>query len=237
MVKAERLTKRFGGLVAVKGVSFEVKQASLTAIVGPNGAGKSTLFNLISGLLPLSEGRLFFSGKDISYLPTYKRVRRGIGRTFQIVSVFSHLSVREHIWLSLKSHTHTGILDYRTETASGILNDLGLLGKINTRCSQLTMGEKKRLELAMVLALDPKLLLLDEVFAGLMVEEVDRLKKVVLQLAKEKVILLIEHRMDIVMELAPRVIVMVKGEVVADGTPSEVRANTMVQKAYLREDQ
>ena len=237
MLKSEMLTKRFGGLVAVERVSFEVEQPSLTAILGPNGAGKSTLFNLISGLFPPSGGRLFFCDEDISYLPIYERVKKGIGKTFQLVSVFPQLSVREHMWLSLKRLKSQGGLDQGIKEVSGLLSELGLLDKINTTCSQLTMGDKKRLELAMVLALNPKLLLLDEVFAGLMTEEVEQLKRVVLQLAKEKALLLIEHRMDIVMELAPRVIVMVKGAIIADGTPSQVRANSLVQKAYLREDQ
>jgi branched-chain amino acid transport system ATP-binding protein len=118
----------------------------------------------------------------------------------------------------------------------GILDRMGLLDKIDAPCARLTIGEKKRLELAMVLSLEPELLLLDEVFAGLTAHEVDQLKKAVLQLATEKAILLIEHRLDIVMEIARRVIVMVKGAVIAEGTPAEVRANTAVQKAYLRED-
>lgn len=237
MLKVEMLTKKFGGLVAVDHVSFEVERPSLTAVVGPNGAGKSTLFNLISGLHPISDGKLFFCDEDITYLPVYERVRRGIGKTFQLVNVFPQLSVREHMWLSLKRHKIQQGFGHGISTVSSILSDLGLLEKINTPCSKLTMSDKKRLELAMVLALEPQLLLLDEVFAGLMTEEVEQLKKVVLQLAKERAILIIEHRMDIVMELVPRVIVMVKGAIIANGTPSQVRANSLVQKAYLREDQ
>jgi branched-chain amino acid transport system ATP-binding protein len=237
MLRAEGLTKFFGGLSAVNQVSLEMKPPGLTAVVGPNGAGKSTLFNLISGLFPVSDGKLYFCGEDITHFPVQKRVKMGIARTFQLVSVFPQLSVREHIWLSLERQKNKGGFDRGIETMSGVLSDLDVLNKIDTPCSRLTIGDKKRLELAMVLTLEPKLLLLDEVFAGLMTEEVAQLKKVILRLAKEKAILLIEHRMDIVMELASRVIVMVKGAVIADGTPSEVRANASVQKAYLREEQ
>lgn len=237
MLKLRNLTKKFGGLVAVDRVSFNLERPSLTVLVGPNGAGKSSLFNLISGLFLPSEGELFFCEEDITHLTAHERVRKGIGRIFQLVSVFPQLSVRDHIWLSLARQKMHEKLDCGIESINGLLKELGLLDKINIPCAQLTMGEKKRLELAMVLALEPKLLLLDEVFAGLMIEEVDQLKKVVLKLAKEKAVLLIEHRLDIVMELGTRVIVMVKGAVIADGTPSEIRANSLVQKAYLREEQ
>lgn len=175
MLKAQDLTKWFGGLLAVDRVSFELESPSLTVVVGPNGAGKSSLFNLISGLFLPTEGKLFLRGEDITNLPTHERARKGIGRIFQLVSVFPQLSVRDHIWLSLARQKMEGGLDRGIEAISGQLRQLGLLDKIDTSCSQLTMGEKKRLELAMVLALNPKLLLLDEVFAGLMMEEVDQL--------------------------------------------------------------
>jgi branched-chain amino acid transport system ATP-binding protein len=235
-LKVEALTKRFGGLTAVDRVSFCLESNGLTAIVGPNGAGKSTLFNLVSGLIPPSEGRLFFCGEDITGMSIHWRVRSGIGRTFQLVSVFPKLSVQEHMWLSVKKLERGEGIRRECEIAD-ILSQLGLLEKRESPCAALTISEKKRLELAMVLALGPKLLLLDEVFAGLMIEEVEQLRKVVLRLAAEKIILLIEHRMDIVMELAYRVLVMVKGALIADGTPDQVRGSSLVQKAYLREEQ
>jgi branched-chain amino acid transport system ATP-binding protein len=235
-LKVEALTKRFGGLTAVDRVSFCLESNGLTAIVGPNGAGKSTLFNLVSGLIPPSEGRLFFCGEDITGMSIHWRVRSGIGRTFQLVSVFPKLSVQEHMWLSVKKLERGEGIRRECEIAD-ILSQLGLLEKRESPCAALTISEKKRLELAMVLALGPKLLLLDEVFAGLMIEEVEQLRKVVLRLAAEKIILLIEHRMDIVMELASRVLVMVKGALIADGTPDQVRGSSLVQKAYLREEQ
>ena len=229
MLKVEGVTRRFGGLTAVDRVSFEVGSTGLTALVGPNGAGKSTLFNLIGGLFPPSEGKIYFQGEEISQLPAHERVRRGIGKNFQLVSVFPGLSIRNHLWLTDGSNR-------RAEQTRGILAELGLSEKLDTDCSELTISEKKRLELAMVLSLDPKLLLLDEVFAGLMSEEVEQMKKVIIHWAGMKAILFIEHRMDILMELASRVIVMVRGAVIADGTPAEVRANSLVQKAYLREE-
>jgi len=234
MLKAEGLTKKFGGLLAVDRATFEVGKPALTVVVGPNGAGKSTLFNLIGGLFPVSSGRLLLFGQDITDLPAYERVRRGIAKTFQLVSVFPQMSVREHVLLPRRKRE--GRAKGPGKTVEGILDRMGLLDKIDAPCARLTIGEKKRLELAMVLSLEPELLLLDEVFAGLTAHEVDQLKKAVLQLATEKAILLIEHRLDIVMEIARRVIVMVKGAVIAEGTPAEVRANTAVQKAYLRED-
>ena len=247
MIKTESVTKAFGGLKAVNNVNFELKEGMLASIIGPNGAGKTTFFNLLSGLYPPTEGRVFYEGEDITDLPPYDRVMKGMGRTFQITNIFPELSVFDNIMIAAQrlnvpfelSKLMTFMFlskDVKSEEiANTVLEDIGLAGERDTMAGILSHGLKQRLEIGMAMTLNPKLLLLDETFAGLSVGETKQQIEYVRKISSKYTILLVEHKMDVVMDLSERVSVLHQGELIAEGTPEEVRADDFVQKVYLRE--
>jgi branched-chain amino acid transport system ATP-binding protein len=243
MIEARGLGRRFGALQAVAGVSLAVAPGELRAVIGPNGAGKTTLFHLISGLLAPTAGQILFQGRDITPLAAPERCRRGISRTFQITSIFPELSVLENVRMAvqLKGGGNFRVLGGRTLLAASerrareSLEFLGLAARAGELASTLPHGDQRLLEIAMALAQDPELLLLDEPTQGLSPEDTVATVAVIRQIARERqlTILLVEHDMDVVFDLAQRISVLHFGQLIADGSPAEIRAHPEVQKAYL----
>ena len=247
MLETRGLTVRFGGHVAVDHVSCRFEAGTLTAIVGPNGAGKTTYFNLISGQLPASEGSVSLNGEDITALPAPLRTRRGLGRAFQLTQLFPNLSVVENVRLAVQAREQgrgkAGLdllrvwLDRREwiDEAQSLLQQVNLTEKANATAASLPHGDQRKLEVALLIALDPKVYMFDEPTAGMSVDEVPVLLDLIRQLKRRQdiVVLLVEHKMDVVRELADRIIVLHNGQLVADGEPAEVIASPVVQQAYL----
>ncbi len=227
------VSKRFRGLVAVDRVGLEVAEGSIFAVIGPNGAGKTTLFNMIAGVFPPDGGTIMFAGERIDGLSPDRVCRRGIGRTFQIVRPFPALSVEDNVIVGALLHRHH-VEDARAY-AHNVLRRLGLYDKRERRASALTLPDRKRLEVARALAGDPKLLLLDEVMAGLRPTETDHMVAILRELNRETglTILLIEHVMRAVMALASRILVLHHGAAIAQGAPADVVRNPDVIHSYL----
>jgi branched-chain amino acid transport system ATP-binding protein len=243
LLETRGLGRAFGALQAVAGVSLTVEPGEVRAIIGPNGAGKTTLFHLISGLLAPTAGRVLFGGDDITALPAPARCRRGISRTFQITSIFPELSVLENVRIAvqLRSGGNFQLVGGRAtlaaseERARVSLDSLGLLGRAAEPASTLPHGDQRLLEIAMAVAQEPALLLLDEPTQGLSPEDTVATVAVVRQVARRQklTILLVEHDMDVVFDLADRISVLHFGQLIAEGTPDQIRANADVQLAYL----
>jgi branched-chain amino acid transport system ATP-binding protein len=233
LLEVENVSKRFRGLVAVDRVNFEVPKAGIFAVIGPNGAGKTTLFNTIAGVFTPDDGAISFAGERIDGLPSDQICRRGIGRTFQIVRPFPALSVEDNVIVGGLLHRQH-VPDARAH-AHEVLRRLDLYAKRAQPASALTLPDRKRLELARSLATDPKLLLLDEVMAGLRPTETDRMVGILKEINRDSglTILLIEHVMRAVMALATHVLVMHHGAAIADGTPAEVVRDRAVIDSYL----
>ena len=233
LLKVEGISKRFRGLIAVDRLSFEVPQGGVYAVIGPNGAGKTTLFNTIAGVYPPEGGEIEFLGERIDGLREDEICRRGVGRTFQIVRPFPALTVEENVTVgALLRHHH--VADARRR-AVAILERLDIADKRTQRASALTLPDRKRLEVARALAIEPKLLLLDEVMAGLRPTETDRLVGILREINREAglTILLIEHVMRAVMALAARILVLHHGAAIAEGAPEEVVRDPAVIHSYL----
>jgi branched-chain amino acid transport system ATP-binding protein len=243
MLETRQLTIRFGGHVAVDHVSCAFAPGTLTAIVGPNGAGKTTYFNLISGQLPASEGQVLLDGMDITRLSAPLRTRRGLGRAFQLTQLFPQLSVIENVRLAVQSRHGGGMnlwqvwLDRRDwiEEAREILATVRLLERRDAPAASLPHGDQRKLEVALLMALDPRVYMFDEPTAGMSVDEVPVVLDLIrgLKARKDRTILLVEHKMDVVRELADRIVVLHNGALVADGEPGAVIASDIVQQAYL----
>jgi branched-chain amino acid transport system ATP-binding protein len=233
LLSLERVSKRFRGLVAVDGVSFAVPEGSIFAVIGPNGAGKTTLFNMIAGAMAPDEGAITFAGEPITGLTPDAVCRRGIARTFQLVRPFPALSVQDNVIIGALLHRHD--VAAARDHAQNLLRRFDLFDRRHRPASSLTLPDRKRLEVLRALATGPKLLLLDEVVAGLRPTEVDRLVAVLRDLNRESglTILMIEHVMRAVMALAERVVVLDHGTVVAQGTPDEVVRDPAVVQSYL----
>jgi branched-chain amino acid transport system ATP-binding protein len=232
LLRVERVSKRFGGLLAVDNASFVVEPGRITALIGPNGAGKTTLFSIISGFLSPSAGRIFHRGTDITGMPPHLLARRGIARTFQIVQPFAGLSVHENIAIGahLSRRSRTEALNAAAEVASTV----GLGDLLGRPAASLTVAGRKRLELARALATNPELLLLDEVLAGLNPGEVATMVPIIRELAGRGItILMTEHVMQAVMNLAQQVFVLAEGSIIAEGAPQVVVGNLRVIEAYL----
>ena len=237
------LSIRFGGHVAVNAVSCAFHPGTLTAIVGPNGAGKTTYFNLISGQLKSCAGRVLFQGADITALPASQRARRGLGRAFQLTNLFPYLSVHENVRLAAQSRRGAGLDLVHTwqhhreliNDADDVLDQVGLTARRNTRAGLLPHGDQRKLEVAMLIALRPLVFLFDEPTAGMSVDEVPVILDLIeaIKARRDRTILLVEHKMDVVRSLADRIVVLHNGELVADGDPASVIALPVVQEAYL----
>src|SRR3982750_4660112 len=237
------LTIRFGGHVAVNGVSCAFRPGELTAIVGPNGAGKTTYFNLISGQLRPTEGSILFDGADITQLSAPLRTRAGLGRAFQLTNLFPNLSVEENVRLAVQAAggVHYDMLKpwmARRDLiarADAILEQVALGARRNVAATVLSHGDQRKLEVALMMALEPKVFMFDEPTAGMRVDEVPVVLDLIARLKQDasKIILLVEHKMDVVRSLADRIIVLHNGKLVADGKPADVIASPVVQEAYL----
>lgn len=224
LLSTRDLGRRFGGLLAVSAVNFTLDQGEIRAVIGPNGAGKTTFVSLIAGRLPPSSGRITFRDEDITDLPAFKRVRRGIAYTFQITSIFAKLPVLENVALAAQG---------RSSRPRDVLGRVGLANRAEQVAGTLSYGHQRLLEVAMGLALDPKLLILDEPTQGLSDSEIANFIALVRSIAGGTTVLLIEHNMQVVMDLAHRITVFDQGQILAEGTPAEIRANPAVQSAYL----
>ncbi len=234
------ISRRFGGLRAIKSANASIAQGERVSIIGTNGAGKSTLFNVVAGLFPPQTGYIKLFGEEITYLPPSKRARKGLARTFQISKLFSSLSVVENVYVALRQtkYAKSSLLPRKTksprwERAKELVESVGLGEKLNTKVEELSHGEQRQLELAMAMALEPKLLMLDEPAAGLSKAERESLTQMLLNLDPEITLLLIEHDMEIALKVASRVIVMHDGEQVFEGTPAEIKASQLVREIYL----
>lgn len=243
LLETRELVRVFGGLRAVDGVSMRVKAHTLHTIIGPNGAGKTTFFNLLSGNIRPTSGKVIYKGRDITEMPAYRRVHIGIGRSFQITNVFPNLTVLENVRLAAqavggdnyKLWRHFRHFRAYEERAWAILQQVGLDDRAELPARSLPHGGKRKLELGILLAADPDLLLLDEPTAGMAREEIPMLMEVIQSVRQSgnKTIILVEHKMDLVMNVSDRISVMHQGQLLAEGTPLEIAGNPTVQKAYL----
>jgi branched-chain amino acid transport system ATP-binding protein len=243
ILETQKLRREFGALVAVDDVSLLVEARTLHSIIGPNGAGKTTFFNLLSGNIKPTSGRVLYKGTNITNLPLYKTAHLGIGRSFQITNIFPNLTVLENIRLACQAlgrenfrffQSHRRFKQYE-ERAWTVIKQVGLADQALAPARTLPHGGQRKLELGMILAPDPELLLLDEPTAGMASEQVPELMELIqnIQEQGEKTVMLVEHNMNVVMNFSDKITVMHHGAVLAEGTPAEIAANETVQTAYL----
>ena len=242
ILQTESLSKSFGALAAVKDVSLRVAEGALHSVIGPNGAGKTTLFNLLTGTFQPTSGRLLFDGKDITGTPAHRIAHLGLARSFQRTNVFPAFSLLDNVWTAAFacSKSWQGLMWRGTERYAEVneralkaLADVGLAKKARQLAREISHGEQRQLELAIALAAQPRVLLLDEPAAGLSPEETRSMVQLVRTLKGRYTIVLIEHKMDIIMSVSDRISVMHFGSLIAEGTPAEIQANAEVRKAYL----
>jgi branched-chain amino acid transport system ATP-binding protein len=237
------LTIRFGGHVAVDAVTADFHPGTLTVIVGPNGAGKTTYFNLVSGQLPATSGKVFIGGDDVTRHGPAHRTRLGIGRAFQLTNLFPYLSVLENVRLAVQAHAGTGMNMFSIWSshkeliarAEHYLERVRLIARRDAYVGMLSHGDQRKLEVATLLALEPSIMMFDEPTAGMSVDEVPVVLDLIRQVKRDanKTVLLVEHKMDVVRALADRIIVLHNGALVADGQPAQVMQSKIVQEAYL----
>jgi len=243
LLRVEKMTKSFAGFVAVHDVGLTVEKGQMACIIGPNGAGKSTLFNLITGHLQPTEGRIFFHDRDITGLPPYKICQLGMGRSFQRTNIFPRLSVFDNVQVAVLAH-HKKTLDFFTPSTKlvqgetyALLEQVGLVDEAQSIGGMLSYGFQKQLELGIALASEPELLLLDEPTAGMSPQETANAIALIEKIVRERglTLLFTEHDMDVVFSIAEKITVLHQGQVLAEGTPAEVRSNPEVQRVYLGE--
>ncbi len=242
ILKIQNLTKNFGSISAVSNVNLEVEEGTIHSVIGPNGAGKSTFFNMISGVIPPSNGSVYYKDKDITGFESYKLPHMGIAKCFQITNVFPKLTVRENVWASIFSCSHKSKVDlfksmndFKTidKDTKNIISDVGLSHKIDDKAEELSHGQQRMLEMAITLGAKPDLLLLDEPTQGLAPEATVEMTELIRKLSKNYTILLIEHKMHIVMEISKIITVLNFGEKIEEGTPNQIKNSKKVQDAYL----
>ena len=239
------LVKRFGGLLATDHVDLDLARGEIHAVIGPNGAGKTTLINQLSGEILPDAGRIVFDGQDLTHEPPFRRARAGLGRSFQITSVFNDFSVLQNTALAVQAHAGHSFRFWKpaaseralTEPALAALRRVGLLDRAQVPVASLAHGERRQLEIAMVLATGAKCLLLDEPMAGMSPAESEAVVALLQQLKGQHTILLVEHDMDAVFALADRLTVLVYGRPIATGTPDQIRSHPEVREAYLGEQE
>ena len=236
LVETRALSRHFGGLKAVDTVDFRMEKGEIRAIIGPNGAGKTTFVGLVCGRVAPTSGAILFEGEDITRMPAHRRVQAGIAYTFQITSIFPRLTVYDNVALSVQRRLLSAGTFRPAALDAGVaqaLERVGLADRAATLAGNLAYGHQRLLEVAMGLALAPRLLILDEPTQGLSDGEIETFIALVRDIAREATVLLIEHNMQVVMELAEKITVMSFGQILAEGTPEDIRANAAVQDAYL----
>jgi len=240
LLRTERLTRAYGSLLAVSDVDVSVQRGELRSIIGPNGAGKTTFFRLISGEMPPTSGRIFFGEREITGLPQHAVARLGVAKSYQITNVFPHLTVHENVRVAVQGHarafnfwSRADRLTDVSERATRLLETVDLARKHDGLAAHLSHGEKRHLEIGIALASEPTLLLLDEPTAGMSPEETDETMRLIRELAAGRTVILVEHKMKVVMKISDRITVLHQGQVLAEGSPEEIRANDRVQQTYL----
>jgi branched-chain amino acid transport system ATP-binding protein len=243
LLQVQSVSRHFGSLVAVNGISLAVEPGELRAVIGPNGAGKTTFFNLISGFFPPSSGRILFDGKDVTSLPAHKRVMLGMARTFQITEIFPELTVHENLRIPVEVAAGLRLRPWQSRAENGkidarvaeLLELGGLAAKGDRLVGELPHGDQRATEIMMSLALRPRLLLLDEPTAGMGDQETYDITQLISKLHRDQklTIVLIEHDMRVIFHLADRILVLAEGSILAEGTPAEIAKNEQVQVAYL----
>ena len=232
LLSTNALSRSFGGIDAVKNVDFSLPRGEIRALIGPNGAGKTTFVGLLCGRILADRGNVFFDGQDITKLPVHKRIAKGMGYTFQITSIFSRLSLYENVSLAIHRRAEIGRDAVETQIMRA-LGQVGLKERSDQIAGDMSYGHQRLLEIAMGLAQKPKLLILDEPTQGLAHGEISGFNALLKSITNQTTILLIEHNMDVVMEIADKITVFNFGQILAEGTPDEVHANEAVQAAYL----
>ncbi|MFM0322577.1 ABC transporter ATP-binding protein [Caballeronia glebae] len=242
ILEAKGVAKRYGKFAALTDVNLRIAKNTVHSVIGPNGAGKTTLFHVLTGTLPISAGNIVFDGHDVTHEPDHRRVKRGIARSFQVTSLFANLSVRENLRLAaqgvdskraLNAWTPPrGALEHR-DTVDGILDRLALQRLASTQASALSHGQQRRLEVGMALAARPKAIFLDEPTSGMGIDDLDDMKHLIRSLRDDYTVVLIEHNMDIVMDISDTITVMQQGRVLVEGKPAEIRGDERVRQAYL----
>ena len=234
LLSVQGVTKRFGGLQALTKVTFDLPEGQILGLIGPNGAGKTTLFNAINGVYPPEEGRIIFRDKDMTNAKTYRMAKMGLARTHQIVQPLNDLTVRENVMVGACFGQENHSLSSASVIADEVLDFVGLAARIDQLAGSLNVAQKKRLEMARALASHPKLLLLDEVLAGLNPSEIGNMVETVKKIRERGItIIMIEHVMKAVMNVSDRIIVLDYGQQIAEGTPEEISKNEKVIEAYL----
>jgi branched-chain amino acid transport system ATP-binding protein len=245
LLRTENLVKKFGNFVAIDDANLSVERDEFRGVIGPNGAGQTTLFNLISGALPVTDGSVYLDGEEITDLPPQQRIRRGMGRSFQISNIFGGLSVRENVRLAAQAHHReeygfleslfksTDRYDAMLDDTDRILDQVGLRDAADEEAAALPYGDKRRLEIGVVLATDPDLVLFDEPTAGMGPEETQNTIDLIQEVLADKTLILVEHDIELVMELSDTITVLHRGEILAEGTPDQIANNQDVQEAYL----
>jgi len=243
IIETKKATIRFDGLVAVDGVDFTMNKGEAVGIIGPNGAGKTTFFNLLTGLFSPTDGKIFYDGKDVTSVPEYKRVMMGIVRTFQLVSVFDSLPVLDNLVLSTirfgKNYSSKNKFFFgdahQSEIMATCMEELEMMGitdKAKLMTSELSYGDKRKLEIAVALSLKPAILLLDEPFAGLSEQEIGEVSIIISKVKERLSLVIIEHKISRIVELIQRLCVMHEGKLIADGVPGQVLTNPLVREVY-----
>jgi branched-chain amino acid transport system ATP-binding protein len=244
MLRLERVSKRFGGVVATDQVSLEIAAGEVHALIGPNGAGKTTLIGQICGSLRCDAGRVLFAGRDVTAMSQHARVAAGLARSFQITSIFQRFSVLDNIALAVQARSGSSLSFWKPvaaeralfDEAGSIVRDVGLSDRTHTPAGNLAHGEQRALEVGLALATRPKLVLLDEPMAGMGPEESQRMIELIASTRARVTMLLVEHDMDAVFRLADRISVMVNGRLIATGAPGDIRNHPEVRKAYLGDE-
>lgn len=246
LLRTEGLRKAFGHFKAVDGVNINFTADALTSIIGPNGAGKTTLINLLTGSLPADSGKIFFKGEEITRMPTHERVKRGMGRSFQIMNIFPMLTVFQNIQIPVLSHLNKSLKFFSRLNAhrdvinevERILKEVGLWDKRLLLAGELSHGDQRLLEMGIAIASQPELCFLDEPTAGMNPAERVKILENIRRLSKEKrtTFIIVEHDMDVVFNLSDRIVVMHRGRVIADGKPDEIKGNQNVKEVYLGEE-
>jgi branched-chain amino acid transport system ATP-binding protein len=241
LLRTEALTVRFGGLTALNSVDFSVRPGEIRAIIGPNGAGKSTFFNCLTGVIRPTSGRILFNGENIAGLPSNRISQKGIARSYQITNILPNATTLENVRIAAQSRRHAwSMLTHHNDfhdildKAHGVLASVGLAAKADELAANLSHGEQRNLEIGIALATEPRLLCLDEPTAGMSAAETHDTMQLVRRIAADLTILIVEHDMQVVMELANRITVLHYGEVLAEGTPDEIQQNPRVLEVYLK---